>query len=86
MQQFIQIITDPLGLHARPAGLLAKTAKGFSDTTITIAKGDNEVKATQLIKLMGLGVKQGDRITVTAEGPAEAEAIVQMQLFFSENL
>ena len=35
---------------------------------------------------MGLGVKQGDQVTVTAEGPAEAEAIVAMQLFFNENL
>lgn len=86
MQQFTHTINDPLGIHARPAGLLAKTAKAFADTTITIAKDGNAVKATQLMKLMGLGVKQGDQVTVTAEGPSEAEAIVKMQLFFSENL
>lgn len=86
MQQFTHAINDPLGIHARPAGLLAKTAKTFADTTITIAKGDSAVKATQLMKLMGLGVKQGDSVTVTAEGPSETEAIAAMQRFFRENL
>ena len=35
---------------------------------------------------MGLGVKQGDRVTVAAEGPAEDEAIAAMERFFRENL
>lgn len=86
MQQFTHIIRDPLGIHARPAGLLAKTAKNFSDTTITVDKEGKAAKASQLMKLMGLGVKQGDQVTVIAEGPAEAEAIVAMRLFFNENL
>ncbi len=86
MKEFKYTITDPLGIHARPAGLLAKTAKGFGDTVVTIAKARNAVKASQLMKLMGLGVKQGDEITVTAEGPAEAEAIAAMEKFLKENL
>ncbi len=86
MKEFKYTITDPLGIHARPAGLLAKTAKGFGDTVVTIAKAGNAVKASQLMKLMGLGVKQGDEITVTAEGPAEAEAIAEMEKFLKENL
>ena len=86
MEQFTYTITDPLGIHARPAGLLAKTAKGFSDTVVTVTKDGNTVKASQLMKLMGLGVKQGNTITVAAEGPAEDEAIAAMQKFFEENL
>lgn len=86
MKEFKYTITDPLGIHARPAGLLAKTAKSFSDTVVTIAKAGNAVKASQLMKLMGLGVKQGDEITVTAEGPAEVDAIAAMEKFLKENL
>ena len=86
MKQFNYTITDPLGIHARPAGLLAKAAKTFPDTTIMIAKGDNAVKATQLMKLMGLGVKEGDVVTVTADGPSEENAIEAMQAAFQENL
>lgn len=86
MNQFTHTIKDPLGIHARPAGLLAKLAKGYADTAITVTKDGNTVKATQLMKLMGLGVKQGDEVTVAAEGPAEDEAIAAMKTFFEEKL
>lgn len=86
MKQFTYTITDPLGIHARPAGLLAKAAKGFADTTVMIAKADKSVKATQLMKLMSLGVKEGDVITVTAEGPSEDGAIAAMEAVIKENL
>ena len=86
MKNFEYTITDSLGIHARPAGLLAKAAKGFGDTTVTVTKDGSTVKASQLMKLMGLGVKQGDQVTVAAEGPAEEEAIAAMKKFFEENL
>ena len=86
MKQFEYTINDPLGIHARPAGMLAKAAKGFADTTVTVSKNGNTVKASQLMKLMGLGVKTGDEITVTAEGPSEEAAIAAMEQFFKENL
>ena len=86
MKQFTYTIKDELGIHARPAGLLAKLAKGYGDTVITVTKDGNTVKASQLMKLMGMGVKQGNEIVVAAEGPAEDEAIAAMQKFFEENL
>ena len=86
MKQFNYTITDPLGIHARPAGLLVKAAKTFPDTVIMIQKGDKEVKATQLMKLMGLGVKEGDVVTVTADGPSEENAIEVMYNTLAENL
>ena len=86
MKEFIYTITDPLGIHARPAGMLAKLAKEYGDTTIIIAKDGNEVKAVQLMKLMGLGVKQGDSVTVSADGANEDAALSAMKEFFQENL
>ena len=86
MKQFTYTIKDPLGIHARPAGLLAKLAKGYGDTVVTVTKGDNTVKASQLMKLMGMGIKQGNEIVVAAEGHAEDEAIAAVQKFFEENL
>ena len=38
------------------------------------------------MKLMGLGVKGGDTVTVTADGPDEEKAIAAMEQFFKENL
>lgn len=86
MKQFTYTVSDPLGIHARPAGQLAKIAKGYSDTVITVTKENNTVKASQLMKLMSLCVKQGTTVTVAAEGPAEDEAIAVMEKFFQENL
>ena len=86
MKQFTYTITDPLGIHARPAGLLAKQSKAYGDTVITITKADQTVKASQLMKLMGLGIKKGEEVTVAAEGPAEEEAIAALKAFFEETL
>ena len=86
MQQFTYAIQDPLGIHARPAGMLASAAKPFADTTITIVKGDKSAKMTQLMRLLGLGVKNGDTVTVTADGPQEAEALAAIKAFFEKNL
>ena len=86
MKQFEYTINDPIGIHARPAGMLVKEAKAFADTAVTITKGGNTVKATQLMKLMSLGVKQGDVVTVVAEGANEEAAIIAISNFFQNNL
>lgn len=86
MQQFTYIIQDSLGIHARPAGLLVKEAKQYLDTTLTLTKDGKSAKLNQLMRLLSLGVKQGDTVTLTAEGPAEAQAVAALQEFFKENL
>ena len=86
MKQFNHIVKDPLGLHARPAGMIAKLAKSFADTTITVSCNGKDAKASALMKLMSLGVKEGNELIVTAEGASEDAAIVAMQEFFQNNL
>ena len=86
MQQFNFTVKDPLGIHARPAGIIAKMAKPYSDTLITITKAGTTVKASQLMKLMSLAVKNGDEVVVAAEGPSEEAAIAELKKFFDENL
>ena len=86
MKEFTYTITDPVGIHARPAGLLAKAAKAL-DSTVTIAKADGKsAQATKLMALMGLGIKQGDTVTVTVEGGNEDASAAAMEQFFQDNL
>lgn len=85
MKAFTYTIQDPLGIHARPAGLLAKEAKKFS-SVCTITKGDQTKKLTQLMMLMAMGVKQGDTVTIQAEGADEDTAIAALEAFFRANL
>ena len=83
MKQFEYTINDPLGIHARPAGMLVKEAKAFADTVVTITKNGTTAKAGQLMKLMSLGVKQGDVVTVAAEGANEDAAIAALTAFLT---
>lgn len=84
MKEFTYTITDPVGIHARPAGLLAKKAAGFK-STITVIKGEKKADTRRLIAFMGLGIKCGDTITIQAEGEGEQAAAEAVQAFLKEN-
>lgn len=85
MKTFSYTIQDEVGIHARPAGLLAKKAKEF-ESTITIEKEGKTVNVTKLMALMGMGVKCGDTVNVTVEGPDEEVAATEIEAFFKANL
>lgn len=85
MKIFEYTIKDKIGLHARPAGSLAKKAKEFS-SEITLTKDGKTVLCTKLMALMGLGITFGDTVTVTASGIDEEKAIKEMESFFENNL
>ena len=85
MKEITYTITDPLGIHARPAGMLVKKAAEFHSSVI-IRKGDKEADGKRILNLMGLAVKKGDRITLLIEGPDEAEMAEVLERFLKENL
>ena len=85
MKTFDYTIKDELGIHARPAGLLVKEAKKF-ESECTITKDGKTKKLTQLMMLMSLGVKQGDTVTIEADGADEDAAIAALKEFFEANL
>ena len=86
MKQFSYTITDPVGIHARPAGMLAKAAKAM-DSKITIAKADGKAaEAKKLMAVMGLGVKTGETVTFTIEGGDEEANAAAMEKFCKENM
>ena len=51
MRQFQFTITDPVGLHARPAGLLVKEVKQY-ESKVTITKDGKSSDASKLVILM----------------------------------
>ena len=85
MEKFTYTITDPAGIHARPAGLLVKTAAGFKSTCKVEGNGKTgDLK--RIFTVMGLGIKAGMTITVTVEGEDEKEAASTLKSFLKENL
>ena len=85
MKQFQYTIKDALGVHARPAGLLVKLAKQYT-STITLEKNGKTCDLRKLMALMGMGVKQGETVTIKVEGDDEEAAAEAIQKFLSENV
>jgi len=84
MKEFKYTITDPVGLHARPAAILVKKVKEMS-STVTITSDCKSADASKLIAMMGLGVKQGMEVTVKVEGEDESTEAVELERFFQSN-
>ena len=85
MKEFKYVITDPEGIHARPAGELIKAVKDFS-SSITISKDGKTADAKRIFGVMGLAAKQGQEITMRAEGADEEAAISAIEAFLKANL
>ena len=85
MVSFNYVIKDEIGIHARPAGMLAKEAKAF-ESKITLAAKGKEADVTRLMAVMGMGIKCGDEVTVSAEGADEEAAVAALKEFFENNL
>ena len=85
MYEFSYTIKDPVGIHARPAGLLSKEGKKYQ-SAITVEKNGTAVNVLKLMALMKLGVKCGETVVVRVEGADEAIAGPAMEAFFNANL
>ena len=84
MKEFTYIITDPSGIHARPAGLLVKAAKKF-EAGIFVEKAAKKADLKKIFTVMALGIKQGEEIKVIVDGSDEEYAVHEMEKFFKEN-
>ena len=85
MKKIVYTVKDELGIHVRPAGLLVKEIQKF-ESDVTIEKNGKTASGRKLMALMGLGVKRGETITVTAEGSDEDAAASAIEAFLTENL
>ncbi len=85
MKEFEYTITDELGIHARPAGLLVKEAQKF-ESAISIYNGPKKGDAKRIFNVMSLGVKKGMTVRLEIEGADEDKAAEAMQTFLKNNL
>lgn len=67
-------IVNKLGMHARPAAEIVKTAAKFQ-SHITLTRDDLEVNGKSIMGVMMLAAEFGSTITLRADGPDEAQAI-----------
>ena len=75
-------IINELGIHARPAGMVANTASRFA-CDIKLVKDGMEVNAKSIMGIMTLAAGKGSVIEVTAKGKDEEEAVKAIEELFA---
>ena len=71
-------IENKTGIHARPASVFVQTAAKFKSKVQVQAKGKT-ADAKSILMLMSLGLSKGTEITISADGPDEAEAVAALK-------
>ena len=85
MKEIKYVITDPLGMHARPAGMLVKAVAPYA-SKITVNAPTGTADARRLMALMKLAAKQGMELNITIEGDDEEKAAAELLAFLQANL
>lgn len=83
---FEAVVTNPSGLHARPAATFVKTASRY-DADVRIADldtGSEEISGRSLLALMALGIRQGSRVRVSASGPEAPAALTELRALIED--
>lgn len=78
-------ITNPTGLHLRPAGNLCKEAMKYS-CKVTFDYNGNNANAKSVLSVLGACIKYGDEITLVCDGEDEEEAIASIVDFIKDGL
>ncbi|PXY29579.1 HPr family phosphocarrier protein [Prauserella flavalba] len=79
-------VASKVGLHARPAALVAKAAAA-QPVTVTIAKdGGEPVAAGSVLNLMTLGAAFGDEVVIAADGSGAEEAVAAIAQLVATDL
>lgn len=84
MKKFDYTLNLKMGIHARPAALIADRAK-FVDSMVVVSFGDKAADASKVMDMIGLGAKRGDTVTVIVEGSDEDTVAEDMEKLFKEN-
>ena len=75
------VVANKKGIHARPAALFVQMADRFN-STVTIAKGEEQVNGKSIMGLMMLAAGQGSKLQLICEGSdadkvlADIEALI----------
>ncbi len=78
-------LSNEVGLHARPATFFIQKANEFK-CSLWVEKDGRRVNAKSLLGVLSLGVSEGDKILVVAEGVDENEAIASIEELIKSNL
>ena len=86
MKEFTFMITNEFAMHFGPAGRMAEIARTYPDTTATLQMGERSADISRPMKVVTMGVRKGDKVTVTADGPSENELLEVLHQYFEDRM
>src|SRR2546430_13677947 len=72
------VVTNKLGIHARPAAMFVKTANRF-ECDVFVEKDGEKVNGKSIMGLMMLAAGPGSKLSVYAEGQDASQAIGELE-------
>ena len=84
MQSREIVVTNMLGVHARPAGMIVDIT-GKSKSDITLEYEGNKVNAKSILNVMMLAITPGSTVKFSANGEDEEQVLDQLEQLFREN-
>ncbi|CAG4915551.1 unnamed protein product [Acidocella sp. C78] len=76
--RFDMVVEDPAGLHARPAAAWAEAARQ-SGLRVRVRHGEAVADGRNLVALLHLGLRAGDRVVISAEGENAAAGLARLR-------
>ena len=84
MKSFTYIIRSDFAMDFGPAGRLAELARVYPDTTAIVEMGTRSANISRPMKVVTMGIRKGDVVTVYADGPSETELIDVLYQYFED--
>ena len=79
------VITNTIGLHAKPASFFTQKALSYR-CSIWVEKGERKVNAKSLLGVLSMGIAKGMTITLIADGQDEELALQGLQELINSGL
>lgn len=86
MTSFTYLIQNDYGIHVGPASRMAEIAKLYPDTKATLKMGTRTADISKALKLLTMGVRKGDQVTIECEGDSEVELLDVLYQYFEEKM
>lgn len=78
------LVSNQVGLHARPATFFIQKANEFK-SSIWVEKDERKVNAKSLLGVLSLGITRGVNINIIADGADEEQAVLALVELISSN-
>ena len=77
------IVSNKMGLHARPAAMFVQTTHKFQ-SHVMVEKEGQEVDGKSIMGVLTLAAESGSQLKISADGPDEAELLDELQKLFDK--